>query len=276
MGLFDAKFCVECGAKTNVLTRHNLADDKYLCTKCGKIIPDCMHSTFIKKYTYEDYRGFKDYVEYSNKCLRPQFMETAKHYTIHIDQSHRIFYLGNRIDENTVFFHFHSVSQFDLLFVAGELKEGLLGDKVEGEILFQIEVEDPYFYYQEKLDKYAKARAKKKMFGTKYTYENPDGMDEFIAIFRHTWDLSREEYEAEYQSYYGADSIETEMTNATELQQAMALFMLDSLENVTLADVRAHRNRMIKAFHPDKGSAEDTKYAQRINNAYEILKAHLE
>ena len=276
MGLFDAKFCVECGAKTNVLTRYHLADDKYLCSKCGKIIPDCMHSTFIKKYSYEDYRSFKDYVEYSNKCLRPQFMETAKYYTIHIDQSHRIFYIGNHVDENTVFFHFYSVSQFDLLFVAGELKEGLLGDKVEGEILFQIEIEDPYFYYQDKLDKYAKARAKKKMFGTKYTYENPDGMDEFVAIFRHTWDLSREEYEEEYQSYYGGDSIQTETNNTTELQQAMALFMLDSLENVTLADVRAHRNRMIKAFHPDKGSAEDTKYAQRINNAYEILRTHLE
>ena len=276
MGLFDAKFCVECGDKTNMFSRYHLADDKYLCSKCGKIIPDCMHSTFVKKYTYDDYCNFKDYAEYSNKCLRPQFMETAKYYTIHIDQSHRIFYLGNSIEENTVFFHFYSVSQFDLLFIAGELKEGLLGDKVEGEILFQIENEEPYFYYQEKLDKYAKARAKKKMFGTKYTYENPNGMDEFVAIFRHTWDLSLEEYEAEHQSHHGGDSVETEITNAAELQQAMALFMLDSLENVTLADVRAHRNRMIKTFHPDKGSAEDTKYAQRINNAYEILKAHLE
>ena len=276
MGLFDAKFCVECGAKTNILTCYHLSDDNYVCSKCGKVVPDCMHSTFIQRYTYRDYRDFKEYLEYSNKCLRPQFMETAKYYTIHIDQSHRIFYLGNSINENTVFFHFYSVSQFDLLFVAGELKEGLLGDKVEGEILFQIEVEDPYFYYQEKLDKYAKVRARKKMFGTKYSYENPDGMDEFIAIFRHTWELSREEYEAEYQRYCGTDSIETEMTSATELQQAMALFMLDSLENITLEEVRAHRNRMIKAFHPDKGSAEDTKYAQRINNAYEILRAHLE
>lgn len=276
MGLFDAKFCVECGAKTNVLSRYHLADDNYLCSKCGKIIPDCMHSTFIQKYTYEDYRDFKDYMEYSNKCLRPQFMETAKYYTIHIDQSHRIFYLGNRIDEDTIFFHFHSVSLFDLIFVAGELKEGLLGDKVEGKILFQIEVEDPYFYYQEKLDQYVKAKAKKKLFGNQYTYENPDGMDDFVAIFKHTWNQSLDEYEETYQSNYRNDLWETSAVDTTELQQAMALFMLDSLENVTLADVRAHRNRMIKAFHPDKGSVEDTKYAQRINHAYEILKAHLE
>ncbi len=55
----------------------------------------------------------------------------------------------------------------------------------------------------------------------------------------------------------------------------MALFMLDSLDNVTLEEIKGYRNRMIKTFHPDKGSAEDTKYAQKINKAYELLKQHL-
>lgn len=56
----------------------------------------------------------------------------------------------------------------------------------------------------------------------------------------------------------------------------MALFMLDDLENITLEKVKMQRNRLIKTFHPDKGSADDTNYAQKINNAYEVLKSYLE
>lgn len=48
--------------------------------------------------------------------------------------------------------------------------------------------------------------------------------------------------------------------------------MLEDVENLTLEQVKKQRNRLIRMYHPDTGSDADTKFAQKINNAYEILK----
>ena len=61
-----------------------------------------------------------------------------------------------------------------------------------------------------------------------------------------------------------------------ELQQAMSLFMIDDLSVITLSELKAQRNRLIKTFHPDKATDADAKYAQKINAAYETLKAHVQ
>jgi len=55
-----------------------------------------------------------------------------------------------------------------------------------------------------------------------------------------------------------------------ELIKAMNLFMFDNLEGLTESDIRKQRNKLLKAFHPDKGE-ESALYAQRINRAYDLL-----
>ena len=57
-----------------------------------------------------------------------------------------------------------------------------------------------------------------------------------------------------------------------ELKKAKVLFMTDDMDDISLEDVKKQRNRLIKMFHPDAGNVLDTKYAQKINAAYEIIK----
>lgn len=45
-------------------------------------------------------------------------------------------------------------------------------------------------------------------------------------------------------------------------------------EGYTLEELKKQRNRLMKTFHPDEDDAEITKYAQKINHAFEILKSH--
>lgn len=273
MGLFKEIYCAHCGAKTKLLTRMKLNDGTYLCSRCAKAIPSEMLSTAHKGYDLEDYHALLEYINFSNTHLRPLFHETHSYYTIHIDTEHKILYFGYSIDEETVFYHFHNLDDFTLVFRAEELKEGLLGDKVTGKVLMTVKMAHPYFYYEEILDHSAKAKAKQKLLSSRIEYENPKGMDEFILFFQTAWNASI--YEAENAQYQQADNPNYPAI-ADDLQQAMTLFMLDSLDNVTLEDIKAHRNRLIKAFHPDKGSAADTAYAQKINNAYEIIKQYLQ
>ena len=271
MGIFKEINCAFCGKKTGLLTRMKLQDGNYLCGDCVSKIPSYMKDSVKKYYDMEDYRAFLNYKDYSDRELRPRFHETHSYYTIHIDTENKIFYLDYDINEKTVFFNFYTIDDFDLVFKAEEFKEGMLGDKVKGEVLLVLKVNAPYFYHEEILDYSAKAKAKKKLLSNRVEYENPKGMDEFMMYFQRAWQASREEAYA--QAEQANSTGETQI--ASELQQAMALFMIDRVEDLTLDRIRAQRNRLIKAFHPDKGSSDDTAYAQKINNAYEILQQYI-
>ena len=81
-----------------------------------------------------------------------------------------------------------------------------------------------------------------------------------------------EGYNQGYQNTYEQTEIPKKTSSASEqLQKALALFMFDSLNDVTAESLKAQRNRLIKSFHPDTGSEDDNKYAQKINEAYMIL-----
>ena len=269
MGIFKEINCACCGKKTNLLTRMKLQDGNYLCSECAAKIPSFLKDSVKSHYDLEDYHSFLAYIEYSNKELRPRFHETHWYYSIHIDTENKIFYLGYDINEKTVFFNFHNIEAFNLVFNAEEFKEGVLGDKVKGELALILKMNNPYFYHEEILDYSAKAKAKKKLLSNKVEYDNPKGMDEFLLFFQTAWQASLEEQ--------AKDSENSNIISlADELRQAMSLFMLDKLDGVSLEDIKTQRNRLIKAFHPDKGTAEDAVFAQKINNAYEMLKEYLQ
>lgn len=262
MGLFKDIYCSNCGEKTKMLFRTQLCDGGYLCSKCTTCVPSYMLSSFNDKYSIEDYHAFKEYVDYSNQKLRPLFHETHNFYTIHIDTENRIFYIGYGVDANTLFLNFASVTRFDLVFKAENYKEGVLGDKVTGKILFELGMAAPYFYHEEVLSNNAKAKAKKKLFGSKIEFDNPSGMDDFIFYFNRAWEADIQEANTESGDYTDV---------SLELQQAMNLFMLDSMDDTTHEDLKLLRNRLIKTFHPDAGETDNAKHAQKINAAYEIL-----
>ncbi len=273
MGLFKDIYCTECKMKTKLLFRTKLCDGNYLCSECTSIVPQHMRSSFTDKYTLEDYHDFKRYLEFTNKEYRKLFHETNSYYKIHIDAEHKLFYIGYGIDDNTVFYDFSFVTSFDLDFKAENYKDGVLGQKVTGKIIFAIGVGYPKFYYQDVLDSSAKAKAKTSFFGNKISYENPKDMDDFIYYFNHAWESALNEYEEKSNTYEGYDDVDTSVQS--ELKQALSLFMIDDIKDVSLNDLKALRNRLIKTFHPDIGNDNDTKYAQKINQAYEIIKAHL-
>lgn len=268
MSLFKDVYCADCKEKTNILFRTKLKDKNYLCSKCMKKVPSYMKDTFKKEYTFENYKDFKNYIDYANQYLRPIFHETHEFHGIHIDTDNQIFYIGYGVDENTLFLNFANLADFDLVFKAEEFKESIIGSAVKGDIVMGITMTNPFFQHEEILVYGAKAKARKALFGATVKYENPKGMDFFIDAFACAWEEALDKDNEEYCDY---DEI---VVNATpsELQQAMALFMIDNLDDMTLSSLKLHRNRLMQTFHPDTGSADDTKYAQKINKAYEVLK----
>lgn len=268
MSLFKEIYCAACGEKTTIFFRTKLKDKNYLCSKCMKKVPYYMKASVREEYSIEDYNDFISYFEYSNRELRSIFHETHNFHGIGMDAKNKLFYFGHLVDKNTLFLSFYNLAEFDMVFKPEEFKEGIIGSKVKGDIIMEIAIKKPYFKHEETLVFGAKAKAKKALFGSTIRYDNPKGMDFFIDAFASAWQESIYDMYEEYYTYEGS------LNNATssELQQAMSLFMIDNLDNVTLSGLKLHRNRLMQTFHPDAGSDADTKYAQKINTAYEVLK----
>lgn len=273
MALFKEVKCTCCGKKTNVLTRTRLEDGQYLCSKCLEMIPYEL-SRELEGRSYADFETLKEYMEVNNPDWDKMFRETHKFHGIHIDTANALFYLDWL--HPTTYFRFVDLDEFSLEFVPDEVKEGMFGTKVTGKIYMKIRVDSMLLYMDKVLAKDVKASAKiSGVMNKKVTYENPKGMDEFLHHFLRAWDYAANIRKAAdyYSNCYEQSSYEQPSYQNNELQQAMALFMIDDLNAITLADLKSQRNRLIKTFHPDHGSAADNGYAQKINIAYETLKA---
>lgn len=267
--------CDECGNKTNIFTRKKLTDGKYICKECLKKLP-----YFLRDYSY-DLSTYKDYIKYiklQQETYRNIFRQTHSYISIYLDTEHSLFYLsnkifGNTIDDTTLFLKLEDIDDFELIFTPDTYKEGTLSDKVTGKVIMRLRMSIPEFYYEETIAYNETAKVKKKLLSSKVTIYEPASLTEFITYFNAARNAAIERKNSIYDDINEYDWEEN--NDISELQQAMALFMIDSIENITIEELKSLRNRLIKTFHPDLSENANTKYAQKINNAYEIIKKYL-
>lgn len=256
--------CAVCGNKAGLLTRQALKDGNYICFDCMPKLPSYVSECLAEHYDLEGFMQLKDYLRYSEEVLKPRFSETAHYGKLHMDEENGIFYIEEGFFSEPLYCEMKHVSFFDLEFRPEELKEGFLGDKVTGNVLAILNVTLPSFVYVKTVATNVKGKAKKKLLSTTVTYENPEAMEDFKLRFLLVWSRYIVESGEQEQTLTGAEM--------SELEKAKVLFMLEDVENLTLEQVKKQRNRLIRMYHPDTGSDADTKFAQKINNAYEILK----
>ncbi len=265
MALFKEVLCAECGKKAGALLRTKLQDGNYLCFDCASKVP-----AFLMKncQSMDEYHGKIAYLEENSK-IAEIFEENHVFSGIHLDTTHHYFYVNALSQSPKVYLNFADVEQFDLAFIAKEYKDGVIsGKKVEGKITMSLRVSSPEFFFEDVIDSKAKAPAKKGFLSNKVVYDSPVGMDEFMYYFEEAVAVAKAQ-RAEDEGYQSSKASPNDLSL---LQQAMVLYMLDTLDGVTKDQLKAQRNRLIKTFHPDNGDpADTTRYAAKINEAYDVL-----
>ena len=268
MALFKEIHCKKCGKKTNVLTRWKLLDKNYVCGECTKSIPATIINS-LETMSFEEFEDLISYIEYSQSELKSKFNETHSYQGVHLDADNKLFYTKASLLDEYMCFELKYLKVFNLYFMPNDVKDGLLGKKVEGKLIASYQMGWPSVLYNKVHNKNISATAKSKLLSSKISYENPKGMDEFLALFNTVWE------EAMVDEYGNYENSAEQVAFSDELQQAMILFMIDDLEETSIDDLKAQRNRLIKSFHPDKDGQIDTKFSQKINSAYELLKEQL-
>lgn len=264
MALFKETFCKHCGKKVNLLARHSLNDDNYLCVECVKKVPSYIRNKLSLSYNYDDYVGFIDYMDYSKKTLKPLFSETAHYGSIHMDAVHHLFFI-DIWGKDRLYFEMKNMIKADLHFEPEEIKDGFLKEKIIGNVMFDLQMNVPLFNFNNIVSYGDKAVIKNSLRSNDSKVIMPEGLLTFGHKFAEAWMES-----------YGSFSDEEAGSEDQALKNAMALFMFDDLSNVTIEKVKEQRNRLIKTFHPDAGNEADTQYAQKINEAYEIIKNNIQ
>ena len=269
MGLFKEKFCAKCGKKVKPLFNVKLKDGNYICMDCFPNAPSYLTNR-LDQYTLEKFNDLIDYVNYSKNELSKIFTETHSYKNIHLDSEHGLFYIDELTSENLIL-KLENVENFDFMFSPEEYKEGFLNDKVYGDVLLGITVNVPFFVLEKKIAKHVKTKAKTSFFGKKVEYEIPQEVSEFNYYFEEA--TIRAIHIRDFESTNNGNTYQESGTNsASELQQAMSLFMIDDLNNVSLDEIKKQRNRLVSIYHPDKNANIDEKFMKKINNAFEILK----
>lgn len=261
MGIFrKAKTCPSCGTtvKGTEQTVFEGRNPFVLCKNCaGKIHPQILDYA-KKNWEIEDY---KDYIawEEATKEERSHFdPDVNKTYNVKIDTRHNLFALGSGKKGGMVF-RFADLLNYELKFAAEKVEEGFFSDTVRGNELITVELDVPNVYLEEVVTWNTDMKLKKKgTYSPKYEYVYTPDFTEIVIAFK---DCVRKEEERRAAAAGQP---------ASELEKAMALFMLDGSEEITQEILKKQRNKLIKAFHPDNAEESET-YAQKINAAYELL-----
>ena len=254
--------CKSCGKTLKGKEQQVFSSGDFcLCKECA----DKIHPQIIKyakeSWNYTDYTDYLAWEE-ATKEERSHFNPDVTYgYQLSIDTERGLFSIGTGKAGGMVL-RFADLTDYELNFKPEEVKEGLLGDKVKGNEYITVELATPRVYLEEIINYGVKLRLRKKgILSTKYEYELSDGFMEAIRAFNICIYIEVQRREGTYNQ---------ESQNIGEIEKALALFMFDSMDEVTEENLKQQRNALIKAFHPDNNESNEA-YSQKINAAYELL-----
>ena len=265
MGVFrKPSKCQNCG-KTLKGTEQRVFDGNIpfcLCKECADKIHPQILSYAKNNWSYTDYINYLTW-EDATKEERAQFNPDVKYglCELKIDTERGLFSIGLGMNGGLVF-RFADLSDYELDFKPEKVDESFFGDTIRGDEFITVELTVPKVYIEEIIKPRVELCANKKGFlSSKYEYALSEEFTEIIRAFTLCIYIENEKRNGEYQR---------ETMNIGEVEKALALFMFDSMDDVTQDSLKKQRNALIKAFHPDNDEQNDS-YSQKINAAYDLL-----
>ncbi len=262
--------CQCCGKKLKGTDQfvYGIEHSFVLCRECAAKIHPQIAAYAKDNWSYQDYTDYLAWEEETRE-ERSQFQPTHEYgygTPLMIDSDHGLFCLGTskvfKSNEAGLVFRFEDLTDYDINFKPDEVKEGLLGTKVKGTEFILVELGRPRIRMEEALNYGVTYPLRAKgFFSSKYEYSFSDEFADIILTFSVCHYLAVASQ---------MDQTVDETENFGELQKALALFMFDSMADVTEENLKKQRNALIKTFHPDAGE-DNAAYAQKINDAYDLL-----
>lgn len=292
--------CANCKQKTGLFSSVKLYSGERICKACFRKIPKS-----FRQYRYLDYRLFMEGYEHADHVLEhvyPAFRVTAQYGRMAIDEHHGWVYLGDATDfakdgklkyPSSDLYDCLDLSEVDIRVEPGTVHAGT--KTVECSVLFSAVFQAGEIRIEETLKRHARGNILAVSDGRHASFAEP--VD--LAAFRNVYNQmvahvvsAAQEAEMTMQKKQQDDAwkaaamaqmereIRTRMEKEMEaerlarsrmqkLDEAKSLFMLG--QEYDLQQLKRQRALLLKTFHPDNGQVDSAAYAQKINDAYQIL-----
>ena len=256
--------CLHCGTLVDGPNQVLLGPDmEVICNKCASVI-----NPYFLEYAKDkwDYEVFKQYLswEEETKEERSHFQseyEYGDYNRVAIDSERGLFRLKNK--NKSVVLRFEDLSDYGLDFRPESASKGYLDKSIHGCEYITIRLKRPQWVFEDMITLSATVRGYRQgVFSRKFDYELDPDFLELVRLFSLCAYIENQRRAGEM---YG-----TTAQDMGELGKALALFMFDSVDEVTEESLKQQRNVLMKAFHPDNNE-DGEKYAKKINDAYDLL-----
>lgn len=255
------KECCLCRRSIVLLCKKNA--DGYICNKCQKYIP----SKINLKYADTEY--LKSLYE-ENKKRSKTFSCTASYGSLFIDGKNNMFCISNR-QANRLPLCFGDIYYVSELSCVGLYctNARFVNNRVLCDIKFSFTTENTS-------SETTIARGQKcsfKIQGDKVAWNEPPVFCVFREMFKQMID---NEYFGLNKKLQSIQKMKYEITHTeNNYDWAKGIMFFDTEDEPSSAELKKHRNTLVKAFHPDLNDAlheeENAQITARINKAYEIL-----
>lgn len=276
MGVFSKKKCCNCGASVKTCNSVSLSGNLMLCKKCSSIISPNWYEC-AEEWDLDDFGFFVDYMNLEEDRMS-KFTKTHEYGNLMVDVVHGLFYINEGIFKqkpaDDVIYDMRYVLGLNFDFLPEKYKEGALSKHVTGVCVLKLVLAVPQIEIKYEIDCAMRCKLKKPgiYFAKIDDITFPNEWSEFyniflatIMAFRGVESGNRSGNKNDYNNDYNND---------LELTKALATFMFSDISEVTMETLKHQRNKLIKAFHTDNGE-ENERYAQKINNAYNVIKKRI-
>lgn len=189
---FQEVYCSNCGAKDKIMNLKKLKDESLLCKKCMGKIPSELNDT--AQNSLSEYKNAVAYAERSANEFEPIFNNDAGFHLFEVDSKNKLFRLDT--SDNALIFELSNISYYDFNFIGEKAKEGLLNDKVIGNVHLTLLTENPCVNISEIVAYSLKVKAPTSLFSTTINHGNPKELDAFLLNFKMLCETAKKEQES--------------------------------------------------------------------------------
>ncbi len=261
MGLFGDSICPACGGKLGALSGLLLKDDNRVCGDCAKLIDHDWYQEYpMKNWTLEDFKAYRQFLEDSKERNQSFHADHTFGY-LEMDWEHGWFRISDK-SKNTKIFLFRDLCFNSFTKSCWDVQKALFGgaETYLFHVYLSFALKDLNIAVSPFIKDIKVCYRKAEMVPDKTGKMEMEDLIETELLFNWYTLLSNPAYEG----------FVSDHADGGKIGQAMDLFMIDSLDEKNLEELKLHRNALIKAFHPDNGE-QDAAYAQKINTAYRTI-----
>ncbi len=187
MGFLNRVKCTHCGRKTAPMARRSLGDGSSICNHCQVRIPE-EALKMLPDYDYASFAQLREFADKVEPVLAKCFHQTHSFFGIHLDADNGIFFVREYGQGKPFYLRTADVRSFEMHFRGKKYKarNTHLDCKVTGEVHCIVSVNDPIYVFRGIVACGMEADGETDPLRLQFSYDNPEGMDEFIQIFNQT------------------------------------------------------------------------------------------